>query len=165
VVEVDADGTIVRHGLAGEERPTSITLASDGTAWFGLLHRYPRAGYGYWKIGLINAAGVLAEYQLRDGSAYYQFAVLPEGRAWFPSTFGRGYLRAINSIGVDGQVGSPTCADPTCALEPSDLTVAADGSLWYGLKSPNLNTGGGGSGIGIEEAIFNEPGYVGHLSP
>jgi streptogramin lyase len=165
VAEVEADGTIARHRLAKEERPASIVVSSDGNVWFGLLHKYPQAGYGYWRIGLITASGVLAEYQLRDGSVYYPFAVLPEGRAWFPSTLARGYLRAINSIGSDGQIGNPTCADPTCALQPSDLTAAPDGSLWYSLRRPNLNTGGGGSGIAIENEISNEAGYVGHLVP
>jgi streptogramin lyase len=165
LAEVEADGAIARHRLAKEERPASIAVGSDGSVWFGLLHRYPRAGYGYWKIGVITASGALAEYQLRDGSVYYPFAVLPEGRAWFPSTLARGYLRAINSIGRDGQLGKPACADPTCALQPSDLTAAPDGSLWYSLRRPNLNTGGGGSGIAIENEISNEAGYVGHLVP
>jgi streptogramin lyase len=165
VDKIEADGTITRRRLAAEERATSITVAADGTVWFGLYPTNPPGGYGYWKIGRIAATGDLAEYRLRDGSLYGPITAGPEGRVWFPSTFGGGYLRAINSIGVDGQIGTPICADPTCALEASDLTAAADGSLWYGLSRPNLNTGGGGSGLGIEEEILNEPGYVARLLP
>ena len=140
-----------------------MTVDSDGTVWFGLLRRY--AGGEYWKVGRITAAGDLAEYRLRNGSMYYSFAAGPEDRVWFPSTFGRGYLRAINSIGVTGRIGEPICADPTCALEPTGIAAGPDGSIWYGLRRPNLNMGGGGSGQGIENEIANEAGLIAHFVP
>jgi streptogramin lyase len=156
------DGRVVHRRLGTGERPTSLKVGPDGTVWFGLLHRYRGGAYGYWKAGRITAAGDLAEYRL-PGSAYYPGAVGLEGRFWF-----QGWLHgspALDSIGVDGQLGKPACADPSCSLEPTAIAAAPDGSLWYGLRGQNLNTGGGGSGIAIEEAIGNQAGSVAHYVP
>lgn len=166
IAKIEANGTIMRRKLAEEEWPTSITVTSDGTAWFSLSQRHIYAGvvYDYSKIGLITAVGDLAKYRLGGGSSSW-LAAGSEDRVWFPSAIGRGYARAINSIGVDGQIGKPICAYPTCALAPSDLTAAPDGSIWYSLRRPNLNDGGGGSGFHEEEEIGNEAGFIAHFVP
>jgi streptogramin lyase len=150
VNRIEPDGKIVRRRIAASDL-VSLTVGSRGTVWFGEWRRQKTL------IGRLTRSGNLAEFHIAHGSAY-SIAVGPEGRLWFSSSF-----RALNSVGFGGHVGVPICADPTCKLEANNITRAPDGSLWYGLKKPNYNTGGGGSGLYISEQIANEAGFLGHL--
>jgi streptogramin lyase len=135
----------------------TLTIGPDGTVWFGAWRYYQAS-----RIGRLTESGELAEFRLSIGSPY-SIAVGPEGHLWFPSSLHRGYARALDSIDSSGHVGVPICADPTCELEPGNITRAPDGSLWYGLRGHNYNTGGGSSGFYIEDQINNEAGFLGHL--
>jgi virginiamycin B lyase len=157
-------GRVKRRPLGTAERPTSLKIAPDGTVWFGLTHKFAGEGYGYPKVGRVTRSGDVAEFRLGDGSTYYPATIGPEGRFWFQSWIpGHPHEPALNSIGVDGSLGKPICADPTCTLEATGLATAPDGSLWYGLRGQNLNTGGGGAGLGIEMEIANQAGFIGNL--
>lgn len=156
ISRIKPDGKVVRRPIAARDYPVSLTIGPDGTVWFGAW-RYYEAG----RIGRLTRSGKLAEFPIPSP---YSIAVGPEGRLWFHSSFHRGYARALNSIGSGGHLGVPICADPTCELEANNITRAPDGSLWYGLRRPNYNAGGGGSGLYIEEQIGNEAGFLGHLS-
>ncbi|HKO39297.1 MAG TPA: hypothetical protein VJU14_13110 [Solirubrobacterales bacterium] len=154
-------GKIVRHPLPGpRDYPVSLTIGADGTVWFGVSYW----GFTAPAVGRITRAGSLATYSILHGQPF-GIAVGPEGRLWFQSSFGGWNFRALNSIGVGGHLGEPICADPTCSLEPTGLVTAPNGSLWYSLARPNLNTGGGGSGLYIGNEIANEAGHIGHLMP
>jgi len=154
-------GRIARRPLPSlQGRPVSLTIGADGTVWFGVSYTDLRAS----AIGRITRAGSLALYPVLDGLPY-SIAVGPERRLWFESSFGGWNFRALNSIGVGGRTGEPICADPTCSLKPTELIAAADGSLWYALARPNLNTGGGGTGLYIGNQIANEAGFLGTLMP
>jgi streptogramin lyase len=120
------------------------------------------SGFRAPAVGRITGAGSLALYPILDGLPY-SIAVGPERRLWFQSSFGGWNFRALDSIGIDGRTGEPI--DPTCSLAPTGLVAAADGSLWYALTRPNLNTGGGGSGLYIGNEIANEAGSIGNLMP
>jgi streptogramin lyase len=157
---IESSGKIIRRSIVAADYPVALTLGPEGTVWFGALRRYNQPS----QVGRLTNAGKLAEFPVPNGSPG-SIAVGPNGRLWFQSSFGGWQYRAINSIGFGGRIGKPRCADPTCALEPTVLTAASDGSLWYGLRGQNLNTGGGGSGIAIEMEIANEAGSVGHLLP
>jgi streptogramin lyase len=154
-------GQISRRPLLGSrDYPFSLAIGPDGVLWFGVSHW----GFSAPSVGRITSVGALAEYRIPSGWPR-PIAVGPEGRLWFQSSFGgRGY-RALNSIGVGGRLGKPICADPTCQLEPTGLIGSASGNLWYGLARPNLNDGGGSSGIAIDGDIANEAGFIGHLVP
>jgi streptogramin lyase len=156
ISRIEPDGEVVRRRIAARNYPVTLTIGPDGTVWFGAWRYYQAS-----RIGRLTGSGELAEFRLSIGSPY-SIAVGPEGRLWFPSSFHRGYARALDSIDFDGHMGVPICADPTCKLEPGNITRAPDGSLWYGLRAHNYNTGGGGSGIYIEEQIGNEAGFLGH---
>lgn len=154
-------GKIVRRPLPSlQDRPVSLTIGADGTVWFGVSY----GGFRASAVGRITKAGSLALYPILDGLPY-SIAVGPEGRLWFQSSFGGWNFRALGSIGIEGRTGEPICADPSCSLAPTGLIAAADGSLWYGLTRPNLNTGGGGSGLHIGNEIANEAGSIGNLMP
>jgi streptogramin lyase len=157
ISRIGPDGKIVRRWIAATNYPVSLAIGPDGTVWFGAWRYYDGN-----RIGRLTNSGTFAEFRITKGSPW-SIAVGPEGRLWFPSTFRRGYTRALNSIGLNGQLGVPVCADPSCELQPGSVTRAADGSLWYGLTTPNYNTGGGGSGLFIQELIANEAGFLGHL--
>ncbi len=151
-------GEIIRRPIASRDYPVTLAIGPDGTVWFGAWRYYQPS-----QIGRLTKSGDLAEFRLSKGSPY-SIAVGPEGRLWFQSSRGRAYARALASIGVGGHVDAPICAEPACRLEPTDITRAPDGSLWYGLRAVNYNTGGGGSGIYIEDEIGNEAGFLGHLT-
>jgi sugar lactone lactonase YvrE len=154
---IEPDGKIVRRRIAARDYPVTLAIGPHGTVWFG--------AWGYYqanRIGRLTRSGKLTEFRISNGSPW-SIAADSEGRLWFRSSFHRGYARALNSIGIGGHVGIPVCADPTCELEPNNITRAPDGSLWYGLRRPNYNTGGGGSGLYISEQIANEAGFLGHL--
>lgn len=154
-------GKIARHPLPNlRGHPVSLTIGADGTVWFGVSYR----GFRSPAVGRITRTGSMAQFPIPHGQPF-SIAVGPERRLWFQSSFGGWNFRALDSIGVGGRPGEPTCADPTCSLEPTGLVAAADGSLWYGLARPNLNTGGGGSGLWIGNEIANEAGYLGNLMP
>lgn len=154
-------GKIVRRPLPSlQDRPVSLTIGADGTVWFGVSY----SGFMASSVGRITRAGSLALHTILHGLPY-SIAVGPERRLWFQSSFGGWNFRALNSIGIGGRTGEPICADPTCSLEPTGLVAAADGSLWYDLARPNLNSGGGGSGLWIGNEIANEAGSIGNLMP
>jgi streptogramin lyase len=161
VNQITPGGKIVRHPLPSlQDHPVSLAIGADGAVWFGVSYRnFPASA-----IGRISKAGSLALHTVLDGLPY-SIAVGPEGRLWFQSSFGGWNYRALNSIGVRGRTAEPICADPTCSQTPTGLVAAADGSLWYGLSRPNLNTGGGGGGLWIGNEIANEAGYIGNLKP
>jgi len=152
---IDLGGRIARHRLGAKGIPLSIAVGQNGTVWFGITHN----GFSADLVGRITKAGALAEYRIRGYPD--SIAVGPGGRVWFASWLGRRHP-ALGSITQSGE-RELACADPTCELEPTALATAPDGSLWYGLARPNLNEGGGGSGIAINMEIENEPGFVAHL--
>jgi streptogramin lyase len=154
---IDAGGKVLHHPIAGTNHPITLAIGPEGTVWFG--------AWGYYRanrVGRLTTSGRLSEFPIPHGSPY-SIAAGPEGRLWFGSFHGA-HARYLDSIGVGGDLGVPICADPTCNLEPTGMTRAPDGSLWYGLIRPNYNTGGGGSGLYIEEEIHNEAGFLGHLT-
>jgi streptogramin lyase len=148
---------VIRQPVAAKDYPVSLAIGPEGTVWFGAWAYYEES-----HIGRLASSGDLAEFPIPKGSPV-SIAVGPEARLWFPTSRG-GYARYLVSMGIDGDLSEPICADPTCDLEPSGLTQAPDGTLWYGLIRPNYNTGGGGSGIFIDQQIHNEAGFLGHLA-
>ncbi|HYC80276.1 MAG TPA: hypothetical protein VEB65_00740 [Solirubrobacterales bacterium] len=156
IIRIEAGGKLVRRRIAPQDYPVALAVGQDGTVWFGSWRYYQPS-----RIGRLTPTGKLAEFPIPKGSPY-SIAVGSEGRLWFASSL-RGYFRGVTSIGTGGQLGDPVCADPTCTLEPNDLTRGPDGTIWYGLRAPNYNTGGGSSGIFIEEQIGNEAGFLGRL--
>jgi streptogramin lyase len=152
-------GEVSRHRLKAGERPISLTVAPDGAAWFGLYARYN--SHETAKVGRVSATGTFAEYRVPGYPA--SIAVDRTGRAWFTSFAGWRHPR-LGVIDPEGK-RALVCADPSCSLEPSGLVTTSDGSLWYALARPNLNEGGGGSGIGITTAIENEAGSIARLTP
>jgi streptogramin lyase len=158
---IEPSGTIIRRPIIAADYPAALAIGPNGTIWFGATRRYDQPN----RVGLLTKDGEVAEFPVPDGMPS-SIAVGPDGHLWFQSALGgRGAYRALNSIGVDGELGTPICADPGCQLEPDALTSASDGSLWYGLRRPNLNRGGGGSGLFIGEEIDNEAGFIAHLIP
>jgi streptogramin lyase len=157
---IEPNGRIVRQSIVAADYPVALAIGPEGTVWFGALRRYNHPD----QIGRLTKAGNLAEFPVPDGFPT-SIAVGAEGRLWFQGSFGGRVYGAIDSIGLGGSVGKPVCAYSGCGLEPADLTSAPDGSFWYGLVAPNLNTGGGGAGLGIEMEIANEAGFIGHLVP
>jgi streptogramin lyase len=164
IARISLGGMIVRYPLHGSrDTPISLAVEPTGTVWFGVTYRKP-SGYSAEKIGRVAKGGALAEFPAPDALPY-SIAIGPERRLWFQSSFGGWDYRALASIGPDGKITKPICADPTCQLEPTGLTTAPDHSLFYGLARPNLNTGGGGSGLAIGTEIANEAGFIAHLAP
>jgi streptogramin lyase len=160
LTHVQATGTMVRHRIAARDDPVSLAVGDEGTVWFGACCR----GGTKDRIGRLTRAGDLEEFDIPKASPLSLVAG-PGGHLWVP-WFHRDHSTRLAVIGLDGKLeGSPICADPTCDLEPEYLTLAPDGSIWYGLRRPNYNSGGGGSGLYISEQIADEAGFVGHYSP
>jgi streptogramin lyase len=157
---IEPSGKIVRRKIVAANYPVALAIGPEGTVWFGALRRYNHSS----QVGRLTKAGKLVEFSVPNGRPG-SIAVGPDGRLWFQSSFGGRVYGALNSIGLGGRLGKPICAAASCQLEPGGLTSAPDGSLWYGLTAPNLNTGGGGSGLFIGMEIANEAGSIGHLVP
>jgi streptogramin lyase len=153
-----AAGEAIRQPIAAKDYPVTLAIGPEGTVWFGAW-AYSEPSH----IGRLTNSGELAEFPTPKASPT-SIAVGPEGRLWLSSSRGGGYARYLVSMGIAGDMSEPVCADPTCDFEPRDITRAPDGSVWYGLIRPNYNTGGGGSGIIIDEQIHNEAGFLGHLA-
>jgi streptogramin lyase len=162
IARISPGGKIARYPLHGSrDTPISLAIEPTETVWFGVTYRKP-SGYSAEKVGRLTKDGALAEFPTPDALPY-SIAIGPERRLWFQSSFGGWNYRALGSIGPAGKIAKPICADPTCQLKPTGLTAAPDHSLFYGLAQPNLNTGGGGSGLGIDMEIANEAGFIAHL--
>jgi streptogramin lyase len=159
VARLRPDGKLRRWRLAGGGYPMPVLLGRDGTAWVGASGKSGRG-----MVDRVARDGSLAEYPVPDGDTS-ALALGADGRVWFRSTFGGGTFRALDSIGAGGKVGSPICADPTCQLEPTSLTAAPDGALWYGLTKPVTIGGGGFTHIMEGEAIADEAGFIARLVP
>lgn len=157
VDRIGPTGALVRHRLPTGEVPESLAIARSGALWYSSAEPDGR-------IGLVKPGGKRVEYRVpraHPGS----IAVGRRGRLWFPASFGGAYTRALQSIDTAGHLGTPICADPACKQEPSALTAGPDGGLWYALtEAPSLG-GGGFTQIMEGEAIADEAGYVGHLTP
>lgn len=157
---IEPDGKIVRRPIVAADYPVSLAIGPEGTVWFGALRRYDHPP----QIGRLTKEGKLDEFPVPD-SYPTSIAVGPEGRLWFESSTGGRVSGDLDSISIGGKVGPRVCAYSGCRLEPTALIAAPDGDLWYGLIAPNLNTGGGGSGIAIDMEIANEAGFIGHFAP
>jgi streptogramin lyase len=157
---IEPSGKIVRRKIVAADYPVALAMGPEGTVWFGASRRYNLPS----QVGRLTKVGKLVEFPVPNGWPG-SIAVGPEGRLWFQSSFGGRVYGALNSIGPGGRLGKPICAALSCQLEPGGLTSAPDGSLWYGLTAPNLNTGGGGSGLFIGMEIANEAGSIAHLVP
>ena len=154
------DEGIRRWTLPGRADPSVVTIGKQGTIWFAMGR-----GFKAPEIGRVTAAGDIAEFPIGPGYLP-SLAVGSDGRLWFATSAGKGPRAAyLQSIGPDGRISAPICAEPGCTLEPTGIVAAPNGSLWYGLTAPNLNTGGGGAGLGIDMEIANEAGRIGHLRP
>jgi len=159
VARLRPDGKLRRWRLDGGGFPMPVVLGRRGTAWVGESGRH-----GAGEIDRIARDGSLAAYPVPDGDPS-SLAVGADGRVWFQSTFGGGVFRALDWVGAGGKVGKPICADPTCRLEPTSLTAAPDGTLWYGLTTTHTIGGGGFTQIMEGETIADEAGFIGHLVP
>jgi streptogramin lyase len=160
ISRIDPHGKIVQRRIAARDYPISLAIGPEGTVWFGAWRYYQPS-----QLGHLSAAGKITEIPLGSNGSPYSIAVGPEGNLWFETSFPHKlYRRALNSIDLDGRMGTPICADPDCRDEATEIATAPDGSLWYGLAYPNKNTGGGGSGLYISELIGNEAGFLGHLA-
>lgn len=159
VVRLRSDGKLKRWKLGGGGFPMPVLLGPHGTAWVGATGKGGGA-----TVDHIDRQGALAEYPFPHGETT-AIALGADGRLWFESTFGGEIFRALDSIGAGGKIGKPICADPTCRLEPTSITAAPDGTLWYGLSKPAGTGGGGFTQIMEGEAIANEAGFIGRLDP
>lgn len=159
IVRLRPNGKLKRWKLAGGGDTMPVLLGRGGTVWVGASGKGGGAA-----IDRLSRDGSLAEYPVPDGRVA-SLALGADGRVWFRSTFGGGIVRALDWVAPGGKVGKPTCADPTCKLEPTFLTAAPDGTLWYGLATPASLGGGGFTHITEGDAILNEAGFVGRLVP
>jgi streptogramin lyase len=100
---------------------------------------------------------------LPRGSETRLITVDGEGRLWFPAGAGEWSATRIDSIDAAGDLGEPVCVDPTCGLGPIALTAGPDGSLWYSLRGPTSEGGGGGTIIARHIQIEGEAGFIGRL--
>jgi streptogramin lyase len=155
-----SSGAIRRWRLGRKDYPAAIALGADGSVWFGVSHQ----GYSAPDIGRIEGNGTVTEWPAPN--AYLgSIAIGADGRVWFQSSMGGQIFTALNSIGPDGDLATPVCADPECKLEPVGITAAADGSLVYGLREPHSIGGGGFTQIMEGESIANEAGFIARLVP
>ncbi len=160
LTQIRANGTMVRHRIAGRDAVVSLTVGKEGTVWFGACC----SGLSGDRLGRLGRNGGLREFATRNALPR-SLAAGPGGVLSVP-WFHHRYPTRLASIGLDGKRDGPrVCADPTCDLEPQFLTSAPDGSIWFGLRRPNYNTGGGGSGLYIDEQIGDEAGFIGHYLP
>lgn len=157
---IDPAGKIVRYPLSARDFPVSITADPKGTVWFGVT-RYDSSAP---RIGRITPTGDFAEYRVPH-SWPMTIAVGPNGRLWFPSTFGGAVLRALRSIDKRGRLGKPICIDPRCRLEANGLASGPGGRVWFSARKASSPGGGGTTGIIEDENIANEAGIIGRLVP
>ena len=158
--QITRDGTVTGRSIRVPGSPISITIGENRTVWVGIYSPFARG----W-IGRVTAQGDQAEYRVQTPYPT-AIAVGLGGNLWFGGDSGP-RPDTLTSIDAAGDLSAPICPGPMplCELSVTGLTAAPDGSLWYGLQRPNLNTGGGGSGLGIDAEIRNEAGFIAHLVP
>ena len=161
LVRVNATGQTARYALPKLSYVESLTIAPDGTLWFG---SFGSNGLRT-EFGRITPDGGLKGYRVPNGDPG-TIAVGPEGRLWFPSTIGGRAYRALNSIDAEGHLGTPVCAGPKCGLAPIGLIARPDGDLWFSAAEAHRPNGGGGGSVLIE-GIYREnlPGTIARLTP
>jgi virginiamycin B lyase len=128
--EEDSDGPPVgrrRAGVRGSDGSSAnigwlVASADHEWVWF--------ADRGTGRIGRINAAGAVTEFQIPDGSAR---TALPQGIVLGPGRTVRFTDQANNGIGrLSLRDGSFTFADvPTPGSGPLGLTRGVDGDLYF----------------------------------
>jgi sugar lactone lactonase YvrE len=157
---IDGSGSITRHRLRSDLRPSSIAVGPDGSVWFG----GSRGRLYRPTVGRLTPSGEVVEFSspLMLPSS---IEVGPEGRLWFPSSTGGRLINAMDSIGPAGDIGQPICLDSGCTLEPTGLATGPDGSIWFSAGRAFNPGGGGGSAIGESQRIAAEAGFIGRLSP
>jgi streptogramin lyase len=112
--------------------PDKITTGPDGRVWF--------TEFGFNRIGVINpATGVLEnEFNSIDpnntGGAQPSGITAGPGGLWYTGTNPASVLRITTAGTIDRAYTTPTPAS-----EPSDITLGADGRLWFTESSPQVN--------------------------
>lgn len=157
VSRIDPAGGIAHFPLPLKGAPIAIAVGQNGAVWFAMTH----GGFSPDWVAHITEAGTITRYRVAGYPD--SLAVDAEGRVWFRGQFGWRHP-ALASISPSGK-RELFCVTAGCGFEPTDLVAAPDGSIWFGLSRPNLNEGGGGSGIWITMEIENEAGSIGHLVP
>lgn len=160
ISRIDPAGETTRYPLPARDFPVSIAADPKGTVWFGAM----RSDYSAPRIGRITPAGDFAEYRVPHSSPT-TIAVGPNGRLWFPSTFGGAVPRALRSIDRRGRLGKPICIDPSCQLEANGLASGPGRRVWFSARRAASPGGGGTTVILRDEHIANEAGTIGRLAP
>jgi streptogramin lyase len=163
ISRLDPSGTVVRHRLPASYYPTANAVGPEGTIWFAAERNSYRA-----KGIITRIAADVAEYRVPHSADLFEsIAVGPGGRLWFPSSFGGGLTRGLNSINTNGQLGKPICVSPGCKkrLGADVLATAPDGRLWFAVSRVRSLGGGGLTGIIESQTIGNEAGFIGRLVP
>jgi virginiamycin B lyase len=139
-------GAIAEYGgIVSGGAPQDIALGPDGNLWF------TEAGYNTGnRIGRMTPQGSLQEFCIRTCNAPVALAdqglhptgivAGPDGRVWFaeanpatgdgkPGPYGDAGAGYIGAASPDGTVHEYPV--PTPNAQPTDITVGADGALWF----------------------------------
>lgn len=157
IARIGPEGETARYKLRPQSNVESLTVAPDGTVWFGSLTD------GRGEFGRITPSGELVGYRVRDGDPA-MITLAPDGRLWFRSSFGGSVYRALRSIGPGGRLGKLFCTGPKCGLEADGLLATPDGNLWFSATEAHPPPGGGGGSV-IAENLWREEeaGVLGRL--
>jgi uncharacterized protein (TIGR03437 family) len=118
---VTTAGAVTEYSLPAGSTPLGIAAGPDGNMWF------TEAGAN--QVGRITTAGLIDHYALvpilaaQSGLAPGSIVSGPQGRLWFTTTGG---IWSITTSGEPAQYPMPDRG-----ARPTDIAIAADGSLWY----------------------------------
>jgi virginiamycin B lyase len=118
----------------GASLPHRIAKGTDGNMWFT-----EQTGH---RIGRINPAGTIAEFDLPNGGNPMGLAAGPDGKMWFTESPGHRIGR-IDAAGKIVEFSAGLSANGS----PGEITAGPDGALWFG-EDVSLSDGTYGSKIG-----------------
>ncbi len=120
---ITPDGALTEISLPAGETGGGIVTGADGALWFTV---YAAAES---RVGRLDSAGGLTEFPLSAAIADY-IAAAPDGDLWITerSSGGApdGKIARMTSSGIATELTVPSGSDG-----PADLTVGADGSVWF----------------------------------
>lgn len=120
---ITPDGALTETSLPAGDVGGGIVTGADGAIWFTV---YAAAGS---KVGRLDSAGALTEFPLSAAIAD-RIAAAPDGDLWITerSSGGApdGKIARMTSRGIVTEFTVPSGSDG-----PADLTVGADGNIWF----------------------------------